>query len=366
MVSSPRLWKTWPKAVATTLLTVAMTLLAPSARCQGRKVVVVEADSRVLTALDVTLSPWSLSVGPAPGPPPEGDLESASARARAIAAEQGAGAVVWIAKARGPDETGSLCVYDAQTGQLVVRPLTVAPPLNDAAAAAIALSVKTILRSSPLSEVEAPAPAVVPPAPRTVPPVPVAPEQPAPPQVRETASVWRLEAIVGARTPTGTGNLAEPRAALGLSAWPQAFGGHFALGAVLEAGPGVPIDSAGGGRYQYHGQFREASFEASAHLRAKAGRWLAFECQAGPALLLTSLDIDVFGTTTSDHDVRVNPAVNAGAIVDLALGARVGFGVLVDASILLERQRYRLKSEVTLDEPPVELLFGARLSVGID
>src|SRR5260370_10999439 len=289
MVSSPRLWKTWPKAVATTLLTVAMTLLAPSARCQGRKVVGVEADSRVLTALDVALTPWSLSVGPAPGPPPEGDLESASARARAIAAAQGAGAVVWIAKARGPDETGSLCVYDAQTGQLVVRPLTVAPPLNDAAAAAIALSVKTILRSSPLSEVEAPAPAVVPPAPRTVPPVPVAPEQPAPPQVRETASVWRLEAIVGARTPTGTGNLAEPRAALGLSAWPQAFGGHFALGAVLEAGPGVPIDSAGGGPDPYPGAVRGTSLAAPGPPRAQARRWPCLGRPAGPRRLLDPL-----------------------------------------------------------------------------
>src|SRR5260370_38127947 len=296
MVSSPRLWKTWPKAVATTLLTVAMTLLAPSARCQGRKVVGVEADSRVLTALDVALTPWSLSVGPAPGEPPEGDLESACARARAIAAEQGAGAVVWIAKARGPDETRSLCVYDAQTGQLVVRPLTVAPPLNDAAAAAIALSVKTILRSSPLSEVEAPAPAVVPLAPRTVPPVPVAPEQPAPPQVRETASVWRLEAIVGARTPTGTGNLAEPRAALGLSAWPQAFGGHFALGAVLEAGPGVPIDSAGGGRSPDPGPFSEASFEASAPPRPQAGRRAGLPCQAVPRLFLSRLALVVFWT----------------------------------------------------------------------
>jgi hypothetical protein len=128
----------------------------------------------------------------------------------------------------------------------------------------------------------------------------------------------------------------------------------------------VPIDSASGGRYQYHGQSREASVEASAHVHAKAGRWLAFECQAGPALRLTSLDIDVFGTTTSDHDVRVNPTVNAGAIVDLALGARVGFGALVDASILLDRQRYWLKSVVTIEEPAVDFLFGARLSVGID
>ncbi|HEV3191846.1 MAG TPA: hypothetical protein VGY54_15150 [Polyangiaceae bacterium] len=342
-----------------------MTLLAPSAQCQGRKVVVVDADSRVLTAIDVALSPWSLSVGPMPGPLPEGNLDAASARARAIAAEQGAGAVVWIAKARGPDETGSLWVYDAQTRQLVVRPLTVAAPLNDAGAAAIALSVKTILRSSPLVEVDVPAPAVVLPPP-TVPPVPVAPEQPAPPPVHETPSVWRLEAIVGARTPTGTETPAEPRAALGLSAWPLAFGGHFGLGAILQAGPGVPLDSAGSGRYQYHGQFREASFEASAHARAKAGRWLAFECQVGPALLLTSLDMDVFGTTTSDHDVRVNPTVNAGAIVDLALGPRLSFGALVDASILLDRQRYRLKSVVTIEEPPVDFLLGARLSVGVD
>jgi hypothetical protein len=371
MLFSPRHCKTWRQAIATTFLTVAAMLLAPSARCQGRKVVVVDADPRVLAAIDVALSPWSLSVALAPGPLPEEDLDSASTQARAIAAEQGAGAVVWIGKPRVVDETASLWVYDAQTRQLVVRPLTVAAPLNEARAAAIALSVKTILRSSPLAEPEVPvpAPAAVPPAPRAAPPAPVA-REPAPTPVSETPTAWRLEAIVGGRTPTGTANPVEPRAALGLSFWPRAFGSHLGIGAVLEAGPGVPVEGrTSAGQFQYHGQFRQARFEMAARVRATAGRWLAFEGQAGPALLLTSLDVDVDGfasTTLNDQKVRANPTVNVGAVVDFALGLRLGFGLLVEASMPLERQRYLLQSAVTLDEPPVDLLFGARLSVGVD
>ena len=347
---------------------VAMMLLAPSARCQEHKVVVIEADPRVLTAIDVALSAWSLSVGPAPGPLPEQNLDAASGRARAIAAEHGAGAVVWVAKARTPDETGSLWVYDAQTGQLVVRPLTVAAPLNDAGAAAIALSVKTILRSSTLAEAETSTLAPVSPAPRMALPLPVAQHPiPAAPAARATPSVWRLDAIVGARFPTGAKNTAEPRAALGISAWPKAFGSHFGLGALVQAGPGVPVEQQGA-PVQYQGLFSQGSFEACAHVRADAGPRVAFEAQAGPALVVSSLDLEFFGPTpaSSKHKIRFDPTVNVGAIIDFALGPRIGFGVLFETTTFLYRQKYTIDTAVLLDEPPVNFLWGARLSVGVD
>jgi hypothetical protein len=259
-------------------------------------------------------------------------------------------------------------VYDAQTRQLVVRPLTVAAPLNDAGAAAIALSVKTILRSSTLAEAEASAPAPVSPAPRMALPLPIAQHPiPAPPAARATPSVWRLDAIVGARFPTGAKNMAEPRAALGISAWPRTFGSHLGLGALVQAGPGVPVEQQGA-PVQYQGLFSQGSFEACAHVRADVGPRVAFEAQAGPALVVSSLDVEFFGPTpaSSKHKIRFNPTVNVGAIIDFALGPRVGLGVLFETSTFLYRQTYTIDTVVMLDEPPVDLLWGARLSVGVD
>ena len=145
-----------------------VTSAVEAAEAHERRVVVIDVDPRVADALVVALSPWSLTVVPTPGPSPAPDFDAASARARTLASEQHAGAVVWIAAPRAPDTEATLWVYDAQTLQLAVRPLTVAAPFDDAGAAAVALSVKTILRASPLAapEPQRPRPLPRPPRPR--------------------------------------------------------------------------------------------------------------------------------------------------------------------------------------------------------
>src|SRR5580698_502372 len=169
---------------------------ASTAEAREGRVVAVDVDPRVADALVVALSPWSLTVVRAPGPAPAADLDAATARARAVASEQQAGAVVWIAPPRPPDARATLWVYDAQTLELAVRPLTVAEPFDDAGAAAVALSVKTVLRASPLAAPEPPPEAAPAPSP---PPSPVV-TAPLPPP---TQPEWRLETLLGVRAPTG-------------------------------------------------------------------------------------------------------------------------------------------------------------------
>src|ERR1700722_5126500 len=114
-----------------------VTSTVEAAEAHERRVVVIDVDPRVAAALVVALSPGSRTVVPTPGPSPAPDFDAASARARTLATEQHAGAVVWIAAPRAPDTEATLWVYDAQTLQLAVRPLTVAEPFDDAGAAAV-------------------------------------------------------------------------------------------------------------------------------------------------------------------------------------------------------------------------------------
>ncbi len=123
-------------AAACVTLSLWMASAAQVAHAGDGRVVVIDVDPRVADALVVALSPWSLTVVRAPGPTPASDVDAAAARARVMASDLHAGAVVWIAPPRPPDDQATLWVYDAETLELAVRPLTVWAPFDDAGAAA--------------------------------------------------------------------------------------------------------------------------------------------------------------------------------------------------------------------------------------
>jgi hypothetical protein len=335
-------------------LTIAAALITSAAEAREGRVVVIDVDPRVADALVVALSPWSLTVVRSRGPTPTLDFDAASARARAIAAEQHAGAVVWIAPPRPPDEQATLWVYDAETLQLAVRPLSAWEPFDDAGAAAVALSVKTVLRASPLSAPEPPPEAQRPPPPEA--PSLAAPSPASPPA--SPSSAWRLETILAVRAPTGTNAVVEPRAALGASVWPASFRGHGGIGLAIQAGPGVSVETPA-----FQGELREFSVEATARVRAQA-HWFALELQGGPGLFLTSLSGQAQGTTLSA--LRLDPSLSLAGAADVNPSSRVSLGLLVDGSALLRFQRYSLDGTPLLSGPAVVVLTGLRLSVGVD
>jgi hypothetical protein len=353
-----------PIAAIPTATALAACLVAAPARAGERLVVVIDVDPRVSSALVVALSPWSLTVVRAPGPSPSSDLDASSSRASAIAAEQHAGAVVWIAAPRALGEQPALWVYDAQTKQVAVRPLSVSEPFDDAGAASVALSVKTILRASPLTTEETP--------PEPEPPGSIAGPSPMPvdrppatvpgPQPPASARAWRFETVVGVRAPTGASAAVEPRAALGGSFWPSGFGGHAGLGFDVQAGPGVSVGTPN----SFQGELREASMELTARARVLPRRWLAVEAECGPAVFLASLDGQAVLTGAHVHTLRLDPAMNLGAIADAMLGARVSVGLLVEGSALFRFQRYSLDGAPLLNGPAMMGMAGLRLSVEVD
>jgi hypothetical protein len=335
-------------------LVVAAVLVAFPAHARDARVVVIDVDPRIVSALVVALTPWSLPVAAIPGPSPAPDLDAASARAAAIAAEQHAGAIVWIAPSRPGDGKASLWVYDAQTLQLTVRPLTQPMPLDDAGAAAVALSVKTVLRGSPLAASEPPP---------EEPPARVGEPVPAPIGATPASphAAWRVETLVGARLPTGTSVDVEPRAALGASVWPAAFSDHAGFGLGIEGGPGVSVETP-----SFQGELRSASLALTTRLRARTGRWLAFELQGGPGFMVAALDGQVLPTDVHVHALRLDPLLELGGAFEVMPSSRVSLGLFFSGSALLRFQRYALDGAPLLDGPAVTGFGGLRISVEVD
>jgi hypothetical protein len=340
-------------------------------------VALLDADPPIARALTVALSPWQLGVVPITGAVPTGDLETASAGARVVATDQNADVVVWIAPAPRAGEKGSLWVYDTANQQLVVRRLTVSSPFDAAAAAAGALSVKTILRSSPLvsqftqaasDDSSAPGgtarPASSEPPPNMPPPpapieAPATPAAPAEPEAAPHTS-WRFETLVGARTPTGSSAAAEPCAELGLSLWPREQNGHLGWGIDVKGGTGVTLSSD-----SFQGEYRQGAIDATARLRAAVAGWLSFELRGGPELIVTSFSGQP-AAGPSIQALRADPALDFGGVVDFTPWSRVNLGLVGDAAVLLRFQRYAIDGVRVMDVPPVALVLGIRLSVEVD
>ena len=403
-----------------------MVFRARVAWSDGGRVVVVDPDPRVFAAINVALSPWSLRVLRVGGPLPQADVVAATGAAKALAELEHAGAVLWVAPPSG-SQVLSLWLYDAQTAQLVVRPLTVAAPFDDAAAAAVALSVKTIMRGSPLLETSAaaptasettaapapsgspaapppsPSPAATPPAASAAPaaseakppasapaatasvnaaarPSPSAPSG-VPSTARETASPsrseaavrWRLEIVGGARGPSvstssssvSLSSLLEPQSGIGVSAWPSAWSGHFGVGAVAQFGLGTSVTKLLDSAETFQGQFVQGSLTVTARARTTAGP-VGFEAQAGPAVRVTSLSGSLSNGANVQSQIDWASALDGAAAVDLALGSHLTLGVLVDVTELLPDQSYELNPTTPLFDQQTDLFAGARLSLEVD
>jgi hypothetical protein len=217
--------------------------------------------------------------------------------ARRIAEAHSTGAVVWVSVA---DGGSALWIYDAAEDRIAARALAAEPPYDDATAAAVALSIKTLLRHSRVApEPERWAAAAegfgddLPPppsaraapvdAPDTTADEPAAPP-PAPAPRADPAGRLFLRVALDGRFRRTVPSAPEPRFSLGVLIRP--FDGEL-LGVALDvaSGPGVATD----GR-RFEGRLIDNEAMLSAVLRAPLAPHVGAAAEAGAGVQLTLLD----------------------------------------------------------------------------
>lgn len=297
-------------------LLVVLCLVALPAWGAQRRVALVHGDAELVRALTLALSAWDVATVLVDESEPASTQPDAMQQALQLAARLQVDGLVWTSQT---PESSLLWVYDARTGQLTARILTERAPFSSAAAAGIALSVKTALRAS-VQPPEAPAPLA-----------PAAPLRPAPPPTSRPAHVL-LRAGVDVQAVAD--HVRRAWFSLDSVVW---LGGRRRVGAGLRFGaaPWLTIDDP-----RFAGRFRELSFGPTAELRLLASRHVAASVFVSGAAHASFLD----GTLTRDgahvQATRYTASLDAGAQIELPLGGGVFAGVGAQATYFPKFQRY--------------------------
>jgi len=172
---------------------------ASAAPAAAALVIVLDLGDELGCALSTALEPWGSRVVRGSAPQPGSSMPSSSLIARALAQQEGARAVVWLAR----DAQGfALWVYDARADRSWARAAP-APPFEASVAAALALSVKTVLRIAgldPEHAAEAPADgARAPTSASPTPPTPTTGETRAAAPAAGAARAWQIGVSAGVR-----------------------------------------------------------------------------------------------------------------------------------------------------------------------
>ncbi len=321
------------RLAAALILFVAM-LASSSAHAARRRVVLVNADAQLLRAVVVTLTAWDIDVVSHQATAPGATLPDAQRRADELAHEVHADALAWISV--GKDEA-VLWIYDTDTKQIGSRVLSDRPPFDDASAAAVALSLKTLLRSS-----------IVAPEPERF---------GATPFVRATPTWLRVEAVGGARLlPRDTSEL---RGGFGLSLWPRAFDELFGFGLALSVGPGARVDSL-----KFSGRYSDLALSPSIRSTAHFGEHVVLEPALGASLHLTSIDGTAVDESLPVRANRADVSLDSAVVLDVRFGV-VSVGFRAGLGYMVRYQRYTVDGQPALATLPLLGDIGLRFSVGM-
>lgn len=298
--------------LARSLFVVASLLVSLPAWGAQTRVALIHGDAELLRALSLALSAWDVATVPVDESEPASSQPDAMQQAAELARRLQVDGIVWTSETQ---EGSLLWVYDARTDQLTARVLAERAPFSSAAAAGIALSVKTALRAS-VQPPEAPPPNA-----------PAALPEPAPEPARVLLRAGLEAQALGARV---------TRAWFSLSSvvW---LGARRRFGAGLRLGGGPELGIAD---RSFRGRFRELSFGPTAELRLFATPRIGASVFAAGAAHASFLD----GTLSRDgrhvEAKRYTVSVDAGAHVDVAIGGGLFVGINAQAAYFAKYQRY--------------------------
>ncbi|HEU5055674.1 MAG TPA: hypothetical protein VFU21_04090 [Kofleriaceae bacterium] len=334
------------------LRVVALALaLAAGNDAGAERVVIVSAPAGLEEALETALAGWPIQVTSASGDP-GATMPAAGEKAKAIGHAEAAGAVIWTAS----DGSGhAVWVLDVESGRVTTRALARPPPWDEPTAAAVALTIKTLLRHSrvvPVLErygVEEARAALRAEAPPTAPPAP-----------RERAFSVRLATLAGARIrPTEAGDV-ELRLGAGVELAPALLGGRAAAVLRIRSGTGVGLDEP-----DYAGRYLDLTTSLGAAARILAWRRLALVPSAGASLHFTSIDGSIPSQGARGSAARINPSVDGSLAIELEVGELLRVSVTGEVSYALRRQVYLVGGDPVLTLPRLESEIGAALSVPV-
>ncbi len=307
------------RALLAAVLFVCMALpaIATAASAGPPRVIVLQPEDELLRALSLALSPWGVETARSDAPPPRASQPEAVEGASLLARSSGAAAVIWVSSTT----HGSLVwVFDARTGEIATRMLEQRRPLDGPAAAAVALSVKTVLRSS----------VIAPPAERFgAQPSPLGEVQPT---SLDEARRSALELGLGGQF-AGEGELGLRGELVGLL-WLSAAR-RFGLSLELSSGPGLRVDDAA-----FEGRYDEVVAGAKAHLRLLRSSSFSFVASVGGAAHWTKLSGVLVDSSIERKVSRVGPSFDVETSASVELGGGMYVGASLGALYSVHSRRY--------------------------
>ena len=325
-----------PAALAIAAVAV---LSSRDARADHTRVILVSMPDEVLAATTAALGPWQIVVEADPDPAPQTNAEAAE-----IARAHDATAVAWI-------DRDELVIYDDLRGASERH--ATATPIDDAAAASIALSIKTSLRQNGTVVV-------------TVPddgndPIVIERDRVVPVRVeveRKPRYTPHVLAGLGAGIPIdgSAPTMMRVAARVSLDLPPLA---HLGVLAGVEAGPSADVS----GPMLTTGSYRDITIHAGTEWRQPlAPRWWLVPAVLG-TFHLTHLD----GTmpTGAGGERRIDDAANAyGVQVELGVeaGRRIRGGATVYGSFLGGIDPFKAGNDTLLTVPTATVGIALRMS----
>lgn len=330
-------------------LTVLLAAQAAIAQ-QTMRVVVVDPEGSLGTALEGALTPWEIEVHVVAEASPGATMPGSEERGRALARRHGADASVWISES---SDGFAVWIYDARQDRVVARSVPSGPPFDEITAAEVALTVKALLRQGPVRAAPEP--------PREEPPAAGAPTSaPEEPEPRTTVREWSLMTSVGARFGATSPDRAEARFALWLSFWPDVLGEHLGFAIVAESGPGLGFTTP-----DLSAHWTETALVFALCGRLPLGAGFDVGLTAGAGAHLTTLDGSLTRSGQGAGALRVNPLLVADLTFGLRLDDRIRLELRGGSSFPLRMQTYLVGEAVGLVVEPAHgrLLVSAEIAL---
>jgi hypothetical protein len=376
------------------LVALAFALVASHVHAQSAtpRVALVAAGPELEAAARAALEPWGVVIAVVPGPSPGATAPDSNEAARALATAHEANALVWVSEHQGGY---ALWVYDLATHHVIERTLADGPPFDGATAAAVALSVKTLLRHSaaaPPAErygassraparAPAPAPARAPASARTPAPgqrassaagvartaVPAerdddADHEQEPLSANELAalrpSLLELALSGGVRLAATRPGTVEPRFGLALSWWPS--GGPLGVETGASAGPAIAVRDA-----YFDGQLFDAAGHVAFALRRAFARQVRAQAGVEGGLHVLVLDGALARDGQDSGATRVTPSLALRVRGEWALDARLRLGLFAALAYVLRAERYLVEEHEVFAVTHVGVETGVTVAVAV-